>query len=317
MCGGRSGLDRDPFFANNPSVTTSCQSTSLLALAAVALFACERARPGDAEAPQSGADPATAVEIKTIPVAGHIHMLVGRGGNIGVSVGEDGILIVDDQFADISEPIRAALAELSPGKLSYVLNTHHHPDHTGGNQVFGKQATIVSHENARKHMVGRGDPAHGLPVITFDHRMSVHFNGEEVRLVHLPRGHTDGDSAVFFTGANVVHLGDNFFNGRLPFVDLDAGGDPSALLASTEQLLGSLPEDVKIIPGHGDLATVADYRRFRDMLADTIGAVRKAKAAGKSLEQVTKAGFGGRYKAWASSFIDEPKWAATIYRSLE
>jgi glyoxylase-like metal-dependent hydrolase (beta-lactamase superfamily II) len=304
--------------ANNPAVSTSARFSLLfLALAALAIPGCERARSSDgAESPSPGADPKPAVDIETIQVSGHVYMLVGRGGNIGVSVGDDGILIVDDQFADISEPIRAALSKLSPGRLAYVLNTHHHGDHTGGNGVFGSEATIVSHENARKHMAGRGDPAGALPVITFDQGMSVHFNGEEVRLVHLPRGHTDGDSAVFFTKANVVHLGDNFFNGRLPFIDLDGGGDPSALLASTDKLLKTLPPDVKIIPGHGDLATMADYRRFRDMLADTIETVRKAKAAGKSLEEVTRAGFGGRYKAWAGSFVDEGKLAATIYKSL-
>lgn len=254
--------------------------------------------------------------MKTIPVAGHIYMLAGKGGNIGVSVGEDGVLIVDDQFEDVSDAIKEAIGELSEGELVYVLNTHHHPDHTGGNPVFGAQATIVSHENARKHMVDRDDPEQGLPVITFDHRMSIHFNGEEVRLVHLPRGHTDGDSAIFFTGSNVVHLGDNFFNGRLPFVDLGAGGDPGALLESTASLLETLPEDVKIIPGHGELASMADYKRFHGMLADTIATVRKAKAAGKSLDEVKKAGFAGKYSAWESSFVDEHRWAETIYQSL-
>ena len=146
--------------------------------------------------------------------------------------------------------------------------------------------------------------------------MGLHFNGEDIRLVHLPGGHTDGDSAVFFAKANTVHLGDNFFNRMLPFVDLDAGGTPVALLASTEKLLKSLKPDVTIIPGHGKLAKLADYQKFRDMLVDTIGVVRSAKKAGKTLEQVEAAGFGGKYKAWETSFVNENRWAQTIYRSL-
>ncbi|MEM9491778.1 MAG: MBL fold metallo-hydrolase, partial [Myxococcota bacterium] len=151
------------------------------------------------------------VKITTVPVSGNIYMLIGRGGNIGVSVGDDGILIVDDQFAPLADKIRAALAELDKGDLQYVLNTHHHGDHTGGNPVFGKEATIIAHDNVRKRLIADNKPAEGWPVITFDTTLTVHFNGEEIRAVHFAKGHTDGDSVIFFEKSNVVHMGDHFF----------------------------------------------------------------------------------------------------------
>ena len=260
---------------------------------------------------------AEAAPIKTVAVADGIYMLVGRGGNVGVSVGEDGVLLIDDKFEDLARPIREAVAALSKGKIVYVLNTHHHGDHTGGNAAFSKDATLVSHENARKNLVTAEANAEALPVVTFNDEMSIHFNGQEIRLVHLPNGHTNGDSAVYFTQSNVVHLGDNFFNGKLPFVDLDNGGDPLVLLESTTKLLAELPPDTKIIPGHGDLAGIADYKAFHAMLEDTIATVRKAKAGGATVDAVKKAGFEGKYKAWASSFVGEDKWAETIYRAIK
>src|SRR5690242_9404394 len=178
------------------------------------------------------------VQIKATKVAGNVYMLEGAGGNIGVSVGADGILIVDDEFAPLADKIRASLKTLGQGKLKFILNTHWHGDHTGGNVAFGPEATIIAHDNVRKRLateqkvLGQTTPAspkEALPVITFDQSLSVHFNGEDIRAIHFPHGHTDGDSVIFFSASNVVHLGDDLFAGRFPFVDLDSGGSVEGL----------------------------------------------------------------------------------------
>ena len=184
------------------------------------------------------------VEIKATKVAGNVYMLEGAGGNIGVSVGSDGLLIVDDQFAPLADKIHAALRGLSPASLKFVLNTHWHGDHTGGNAAFSAEAPIIAQENVRKRMatdqVVFGDkvpasPKEALPVITFDDKVSVHFNGEEIKAIHFPAGHTDGDSVIFFTGSNVVHMGDDFFAGRFPFVDIGSGGSVQGMTAGGRQ----------------------------------------------------------------------------------
>jgi glyoxylase-like metal-dependent hydrolase (beta-lactamase superfamily II) len=224
------------------------------------------------------------VIIKTTKAAGNVYMLEGSGGNIGVSVGADGILIVDDQFAPLAEKISTALKELSAGKLKFVLNTHWHGDHTGGNIVFGKEATIISQDNVRKRLsvesTVRGNkvppsPKEALPVITFDKSLTVHFNDEEIRAIHYPNGHTDGDSVIFFTKSNVVHLGDDFFVARFPFVDLDSGGSVEGLTKNIGDIIAKLPADVKIIPGHGPLSTLDDLKSYHQMLIKTTDIVRQ------------------------------------------
>jgi cyclase len=163
------------------------------------------------------------VEVKATRVTDYVYMLTGAGGNIAASVGDDGILIVDDQCEPLADKIRAALGELSEGKLQFVLNTHYHGDHTGGNSVFGDAAHIVAHANVRKRLSEEGKPDTALPVITFTESLTIHFNGEEIRAVHFPNGHTDSDSVIYFPHANVVHMGDHFFSGRFPYVDIDGG----------------------------------------------------------------------------------------------
>jgi cyclase len=265
------------------------------------------------------------VEIKSTQVAGNIYMLEGSGGNIGVSVGADGILIVDDQFAPLAEKIRAALRKLGEGKLKYILNTHFHGDHTGGNKVFGTEATIVAHDNVRKRLSGelkaprdheKPEPPQALPVITFDASLSVFFNGEEIRAMHVPHGHTDGDSVIYFTKANVVHMGDQFFNGGFPFVDLDSGGDVEGYARNVEAVLAKIPADAKIIPGHGPLANVDDLKKFHRMLVETIDSVRERMKAGKALNQIKSEGLPDKYKTWGQGFIKTPEWIETIYKSL-
>jgi glyoxylase-like metal-dependent hydrolase (beta-lactamase superfamily II) len=265
------------------------------------------------------------VEIKATKVAGQIYMLEGAGGNIGVSVGNDGLLIVDDQFAPLADKIRAALKGLSQGRLKFVLNTHWHGDHTGGNQAFGLEAPIIAHDNVRKRLASEQTvlgqttppaPPEALPVITFGESLSIHFNGEEIKAIHFPNGHTDGDSIIFFTGSNVVHMGDDFFTNRFPFVDLASGGSVLGLTRNIEAVLGRLPADVKIIPGHGPLSTKADLERYHRMLVETTGIVRQRVQAGRTLEQIQAEGLPAEWKDWGSGFIDTNRWLAIVHQSL-
>ena len=257
------------------------------------------------------------VEIKATAVAGNIHMLEGQGGNIAVSTGPDGVLMVDDQFAPLAEKISAAIEKLDQGPIKFLLNTHWHGDHTGGNAHFGKKATIVAQTNVRKRLASKSDtPKEALPAITFDDSASVHINGEEIRLIHLGPGHTDGDSIIHFTKSGVVHMGDLFFNGRFPFVDMASGGDVAGLLKNIEAALVKIPADAKIIPGHGALATKADLEKYRDMLVETTGLVKKAIADGKSLADVKAAGLPEKYKDWGSGFINAGRWLEISFNSL-
>lgn len=258
------------------------------------------------------------VEIKATAVAGKVHMLVGAGGNIGVSAGPDGLLIIDDQFAPLAEKIAAALGKLDPSKPKFLLNTHWHGDHTGGNAYFGSNAVVMAHTNVRKRLAGNAEtPSAALPVITYEHAAAVHFNGEEIRLLHFGPGHTDGDSVIHFTQSKVVHMGDQFFNGRFPFIDLGSGGNVEGYLRTIEAVLQWIPADAKIIPGHGALATVDDLKAFRDMLVETTGIVRKAKAAGKTLDQVKAEGLPEKWKEWGSGFINTSRWIEITYNSLK
>ena len=235
------------------------------------------------------------VEIKATKVAGNVYVLEGLGGNIGVSVGNDGILIVDDQFAPLADKIRASLKTLGQGKLRFILNTHWHGDHTGGNEIFGESAPIIAQENVRKRLITGGvlsngrrfDPAPegALPIITFDRKLSVHVNDEEIRGLHLERGHTDGDVVVYFTRSNVVHMGDQFVaGGFLPFVDFNSGGDLDGLIANIDQVIGTVPDDVRVIPGHGSVAGKPELIAYSKMLKDTRGALRRAKSSKASFE---------------------------------
>ena len=267
------------------------------------------------------------VQIKVTKVAGNVYMLEGAGGNIGVSVGEDGILIVDDQFAPLADKIRASLKTLGQGKLRFILNTHWHGDHTGGNVVFGPEAPIIAHDNVRKRLSTEqhsdffkettpASPKEALPVITFDQALSVHFNGEEIRAIHFPHGHTDGDSVIFFTTSNVVHLGDDFFAGSFPFVDLDSGGSVEGLITNVAALIEKIPPGAKLIPGHGPLSTLDDLKAYHHMLVETTGIVRQKIAAGKTLAQIKSEGLPAEWKSWGNAFIKTDMWLELIYRSL-
>jgi glyoxylase-like metal-dependent hydrolase (beta-lactamase superfamily II) len=265
------------------------------------------------------------VEIKTTPVAGKVYMLEGRGGNIGVSVGSDGILIVDDQFAPLADKIKAALAKLGSDKPKFILNTHWHGDHTGGNPLFGRDGTIIAHTSVRERLIVKQElfgqpveplPKEGLPIITFDHSLAVHFNDEEIRVIHLPNGHTDGDCVVVFTKSNVVHMGDHMFAGMFPFVDLDHGGNVEGMAKNIANVIAQLPPDVKIIPGHGPIATLDDLKTFHRMLVETTDIVKKRIAAGKTLDQIKAEGLPDPWKSWGDGFIKTDAWLETIHKSL-
>ena len=268
------------------------------------------------------------IETRAEKVAGNVYMLYGvggfSGGNIGVSVGPDGIVLVDDQFQPLVPKIEAALAGISAQPVRFVLNTHFHADHTHGNTVFARKATIIAHDNARKRIQADTEwdyapntkaPPEALPVVTFDQQLSVHLNGEEIRGVHVPAGHTDGDVVVHFTGSNVVHMGDLFFNGGFPFIDLEHGGTVKGYRAAVAKVLAGLPPDVKIIPGHGRLATRADLEKYLTMLDETAAIVQKAIDDGRTVDALVAS---KPFARWAADpdVVSAEFYARLLYNGL-
>jgi cyclase len=265
------------------------------------------------------------VTVKTQKVNGNVYMLQGRGGNIGVVTGPEGILIVDDDYKAVNEMLSAALKDLGSPVPRFVLNTHWHGDHTEGNDLFGKQqSVIIAHSNVRKRLL---DPpvifgektapyaSHALPIITYTETMSMHLNGEEITLRHYPNGHTDGDTVVFFKNANVVHLGDDFFVGRFPFVDIDSGGSVRGMIDNVASLIKTVPADAKLIPGHGPLATIADLKAYHQILVESSKIITDAMKAGKSADEIKKAGLPDKFKDAGSGFVKSDFWIDTVYRS--
>jgi cyclase len=266
------------------------------------------------------------VTVKTSKVNGNVYMLQGRGGNVGALVGIEGILIVDDDYKQVSEKLSSALKDLGSAYPKYIFNTHWHGDHTQGNEFFGKQSIIVAHANVRKKMsvdniseffkmTIPASPQVAWPVITYTESMSIHINGEEVKAVHFPNGHTDGDTVVFFTKSNVVHLGDDFFVGRFPFVDLESGGSVQGLINNIATLIKQIPADAKIIPGHGPIATIDDLKAYHQTLVDTSNIVQAEMKKRKTLEEIKKTGLPEKYKEWGGGFIKTDAWIETIHRS--
>lgn len=271
----------------------------------------------------------TDVELKTIHVSGNIYMLEGihgfAGGNIGVSIGDDGILIVDDQFSEMNEKIRAALARLKPGQPRFVLNTHWHGDHTGGNIDFSTSATIIAHQNVRKRLMHEqtnafattpARPKQAWPVITFDESLTLHFNNEAIKVLHLPNGHTDGDSIIYFTESNVVHMGDHYFAGMFPFIDIATGGNVLSFADNVKRAIDSVPDDVKIIPGHGPLSNKDELVIYHKMLHDSIQYVRQNVDKGMALEELLEKGLPDDLKPWESGFIKADSWITFIHQSI-
>jgi glyoxylase-like metal-dependent hydrolase (beta-lactamase superfamily II) len=271
------------------------------------------------------------VQLKVTHVAGNIYMLEAKGaGNIAASIGEDGIVIVDDQYAPLADKIRAALKSVADKPVRFVINTHWHGDHTGGNLPFSAGSTIIAQDNVRKRLeqggaAGNGGSIHvdqpaapkeALPIITFEHDVTVHLNGEDIRALHLPHGHTDGDSVILFPKSGVVHMGDDFVTYGFPFIDLESGGSAHGMIEAIEEVLPKLPPDVKVIPGHGPLSKLDDVRRFVAMLKETTAAVEKALKAGKTLDQMRQEKILAPWAKWSGDFVTTDGFLETLYNDL-
>ncbi len=294
--------------------------TTILALAAMAV----------AGAAQTQQQDFSKVEVKAAKVAGQVWMLTGSGGNIGAIVGDDGVVIVDDQFLPLAEKIRAALRGVTDKPLRFVINTHHHFDHTGSNAAFSKEATLVAHDNVRKRLaegavagngstvVNRADPQpkEALPIVTFGHDLTLHLNGEEIRAIHMPHGHTDGDAIVWFVRSNVVHTGDLFVTYGFPFIDLSGGGSSAGMIAGLEKAMRMLPADVKVIPGHGPVSTVADIRKYVAMLKETRAAVQAGIRAKKTLKQMQDEKLLARWQLPGANPASTVQFTETLYNEL-
>ena len=266
------------------------------------------------------------VEVKTEQLAPGVAVLFGAGGNIGVSFGPDGTVLIDDQFAPLTPKIEAAIAALGATPVKYLINTHWHGDHTGGNENLGKKGTLIlAHDNVRIRLMNgmqsgtRNVPPAAkaaLPVITYHDGLSLHVNGDEVRTIHMHNGHTDGDSIAFWKKANIVHMGDLFMNKvSLPLVDIDSGGNVKGFLDAAEKVLAMTDANTKIIPGHGPMATRADLEAHRDMLKSVIGSVRAAIAAKKTLVQIQAMKPAAKWEV-ANGFISGDGFVEAVYKSL-
>lgn len=267
------------------------------------------------------------VEIKVQMVSEQIYMLEGAGGNIGVFTGPDGTLMIDSQFAPLSEKIKAATQELSDSSIVYLVNTHWHGDHTGGNENFATEgATIIAHNKVRDRLTtenvrpfrGTTPPAPELawPTITFNDEMNLHINGESLHLFHVHNAHTDGDSFIYFPEANVLHMGDCFFKDRFPFIDTALGGSVEGAISAVEKAIMICDEETKIIPGHGSLASLEDLRRYFAMLNTMTGRVKNVSTAESAIEDLNIESLTEGYEDWGGGFIDGETFVKTILVDL-
>ncbi len=268
------------------------------------------------------------VEIKTEQVSDNIYMLVGSGGNIGVCVGEDGVFMIDSQFGPLSEKISKAISALSSQPIKILFNTHWHGDHTGGNENFGKKdAMIIAHDNVKERMSTEqkrafrkptpAAPQVAQPVITFNDKMSFHLNGEDILVFHFHHGHTDGDAIVYFPKSNVIHMGDTYFKGRFPYIDLGSGGDVEGVLKTINEVLFLADEDTKIIPGHGALSNKEELMEYRDVITICRDRVKKAIASEMTLEEIKASNLTKEYdEEWGGGFIKPDKFIDILYSDL-
>lgn len=270
----------------------------------------------------------SAVEITVEEVVPGVHMLQGAGGNIGLSVGADGAFVIDDQFAPLAPKILAAIKAIDARPVEFVVNTHWHGDHTGGNEAFGAAgAHIVAHDNVRKRLkdglkrkTSETPPAPegALPVVTFNDEVSFYWNGRDIRVIHLNDAHTDGDAIIHFRDVNVIHTGDIYFNGGYPYIDLESGGTFDGLIAAQEKILTLCDDDTKIIPGHGALSSKAAMGPYVAMLKDVRARIAALIAKGLTEDQVVKADpLKDLNEAWGKGFINGEALTRTAYRSLK
>lgn len=269
------------------------------------------------------------VTIESTKLSEHVYMLKGAGGNIGVLVGEDGVFMVDDQFAPLAARIKEAVSELSDQPIRYLVNTHWHSDHTGGNESFGDDgAIIVAHDNVRKRL-GRDEfmkllkrevpasPASALPQITFAHRVTLHFSGEKITAYHAPYAHTDGDSYIHFANANVIHAGDLVRNGEYPFIDTGSGGGLGGLIKAVKRIIALADDETRIIPGHGALTSKKDLQDYLEMLETTRSRVEALIAEGVSKNKVVFQKPMKDYdEKWGQGFIDPERYLRIVYDDL-
>ncbi len=268
------------------------------------------------------------VQVRTLKVGDGVYMLQGAGGNIGVSVGSDGVILIDDQFAPLSDKIKAAVAALG-GPIRFLLNTHWHGDHTGGNEIFAKSGVvIVAHENVRRRMSVEqfvaafnqrvpASPTGALPVVTFTDAVTFYLNGDSINVFHVAPAHTDGDAIIWFRRANVIHMGDTFFNGRYPLIDLSSGGSIDGMVGAADRVLAVADANTKIIPGHGPLGDRAALQAYRTMLATIRDRIRQAVTAGRTLEQVQAAKPTAEFDAvWGSGRITPTLFVEMLYTDL-
>jgi len=280
-------------------------------------------------APLSTSAQMTDVKIAATKVADSIHMLKGKGGNIGVLTGPDGTFMIDDQFAPLTTKILAAVKEIGGETPRFVINTHYHHDHTGGNENLGKMGvTIVSHDNVRKKLANGATikafdkvippaPKAAVPVITFAEEMTFHLNGQTVHVFHSNNAHTDGDAIIHFREANVIHAGDTFFNGFYPFIDVGGGGSVQGVIAAVDKMLALANDDTKIIPGHGPLANKAQLIAYRGMLTIAQGRLSKLKSSGKSAaEAVAEKPLSDLETTWGKGFLPTDKWITIVYEGV-
>lgn len=279
----------------------------------------------------AGSSPAALAEeegtrIRTQTLRGPLHLLQGRGGNVVASVGFDGILLIDDDYAELGPAYEEAISALTQSKLmpGFVINTHWHTDHTGNNEFWASRgAVILGHRNVRGRMstpqkirsldmVVEPSPPMALPMVTFADSLALHFNGTDIEVQHYPAGHTDGDSVIYYSQDNVVHMGDLYFKDAFPFIDLSSGGSVAGYIANVQAVLGRVDEQTLIVPGHGAVAGKADLERFLAMLKSTAEAVRGALDKGKSVEEITALTLGAEWASWGQGFINEAAWIATI-----
>ena len=271
------------------------------------------------------------VEITPTQLSETVHFLEpvpGLAGNLAVSAGEDGILLVDTEMMPLTARIKTAIERIQPGKVDFMVNSHYHYDHAGGNAAFGLESLIVAHESIRRRLMeGREagarfrdtpTPVEALPVLTFEDSVTLHWNGEQIDVIHSRNpSHTDGDTVIFFRDSNVIHTGDQYVNlGGFPYIDRDVGGNALGLRDNIADVLGMIDDETKIIPGHGPLATKAELQHYHDQVAESIEHIEGAKQSGKTLEEIQSAGLPEKFATY-TGFMSEPLWIQFVYASLE